>query len=83
MLYSVIITFDSPANQSIKWLYEEIYEMIDFSNATKAGLIIMLIAGIIMALLVVVSKPVPDLVAWIFFLGLIISIVSALLVKKC
>ena len=56
--------------------------MIDFSNATKAGLIIMLIAGIIMALLVVVSKPVPDLVAWIFFLGLIISIVSALLVKK-
>jgi len=56
--------------------------MKDFSNATKAGLIIMLIAGIIMALLVVVSKPVPDLVAWIFFLGLIISIVSALLVKK-
>jgi hypothetical protein len=62
--------------------YEEIYEMKDFSNATKAGLIIMLIAGIIMALLVVVSKPVPNLVAWIFFLGLIISIVSALLVKK-
>ena len=56
--------------------------MKDFSNATKAGLIIMLIAGIIMALLVVVSKPVPDMVAWIFFLGLIISIVSALLVKK-
>ncbi len=62
--------------------YEEIYEMKDFSNGTKAGLIIMLIAGIIMALLVVVSKPVPDLFAWIFFLGLIISIVFALLVKK-
>ena len=29
--------------------------MKSFSNATKAGLIIMLIAGIIMALLVVVS----------------------------
>ncbi len=67
MIYSVIITFDSPANQSIKCLYKEIYEMKDFSNATKAGLIIMLIAGIIMALLVVVSKPVPNLVAWIFF----------------
>ena len=56
--------------------------MKDFSNATKVGLIIMLIAGIIMAFLVVVSKPVPDLVAWIFFIGLIISIVSALFVRK-
>ncbi len=56
--------------------------MKDFSNATKAGLIIMLIAGIIMAVLVIVSKPVPDLVAWIFFTGLIVSIVSALFVKK-
>ena len=56
--------------------------MKDFCNATKAGLIIMLIAGIIMALLVVVSKPVPDVVAWIFFAGLIISIVSALFVRK-
>ena len=42
----------------------------------------MLIAGIIMAVLVIVSKPVPDLVAWIFFTGLIASIVSALFVKK-
>jgi len=57
-------------------------EMKDFSNATKVGLLIMLIAGIIMAFLVVVSKPVPDLVAWIFFIGLIISIVSALFVRK-
>lgn len=62
--------------------YEEAYEMKDFNNATKAGLIIMLIAGIIMALLVVVSKPVPDVVAWIFFAGLIISIASALFVRK-
>ena len=56
--------------------------MKEFSNATKVGLIIMLIAGIIMAFLVVVSKPAPDLVAWIFFTGLIISIVSALFVRK-
>ena len=62
--------------------YEEVYEMKDFSNGTKAGLMIMLIAGIIMALLVVASKPVPNLVAWIFFAGLIISIVSALFVRK-
>ena len=36
-----------------------------------------------MALLVVVSKPVPELVAWVFFIGLIISIVTALFVRKC
>ena len=53
-----------------------------FSKATAVGLIIMLIAGIIMALLVVLSRPVPDLVAWIFFAGLVISVVSALFVKK-
>ena len=56
--------------------------MKGFSNATKVGLIIMLIAGIIMAFLVVISKPVPDLVAWVFFTGLIISVVSALFVRK-
>ena len=53
-----------------------------FSKATAVGLIIMLIAGIIMALLVVLSRPVPDLVAWIFLAGLVISVVSALFVKK-
>ena len=56
--------------------------MKDFSNATKVGLIIMLIAGIIMSFLVVISKPVPGLTAWIFFTGLIITIVSALFVRK-
>ena len=56
--------------------------MKDFSNATKVGLIIMLIAGIIMALLVVISKPVPNLVAWIFFTGMIISIVSTLFARR-
>ena len=53
-----------------------------FSKATKAGMIIMLIAGTIMALLVVVSRPIPYLVAWIFFVGLVISIASTLFVKK-
>ena len=56
--------------------------MKDFSKATKVGMIIMLIAGIVMAILVVVSEPVPNLVAWIFFAGLVISIASALFAKK-
>ena len=62
--------------------FAEVQEMKFFSKATKAGMIIMLIAGTIMALLVVVSKPVPNLVAWIFFVGLVISIASTLFVKK-
>ena len=56
--------------------------MRDFNKGTKIGMIIMLIAGIVMAILVVVSEPVPNLVAWIFFAGLVISIASALFAKK-
>ena len=56
--------------------------MKDFSKATKVGMIIMLIAGIVMAILVVVSETVPSFVAWIFFVGLVISIASTLFVKK-
>lgn len=55
---------------------------MSFSKVTKVGMIIMLIAGAIMAFLVVASKPVPDLVAWIFLAGLAVSIVSAIFVKK-
>jgi len=56
--------------------------MKSLSKATKVGMIIMLIAGMIMALLIVVGKPVPNLVAWIFFVGLVISIASTLFIKK-
>ena len=57
-------------------------EMKDFSKATKIGMIIMLIAGTVMAILVVTSKPVPNPVAWVFFVGLVISIASTLFVKR-
>jgi preprotein translocase subunit SecF len=56
--------------------------MKDFSKATKIGLIIMIIAGLVMALLVIVGESVPDLVAWMFFVGLVISIASTFFVKK-
>ena len=56
--------------------------MKDFSKATKIGMIIMIIAGIVMAILVVASEPVPDLIVWIFFAGLAISIVSALFARS-
>ena len=56
--------------------------MKSFSKATIAGMIIMLVAGMIMAILIVASKPVPSPVAWVFFAGLVISLASALFVKK-
>ena len=56
--------------------------MKDFNNGTKNGLAIMLAAGLIMAVLAAVSKPVPNWAAWIFFAGIVITIVSALIAKK-
>ena len=56
--------------------------MKNFSKITTIGMMIMLIAGIIMALLVVLSKPIPNLVAWLFFIGLAVSIASILFIKK-
>ena len=49
---------------------------------TKVGFGIMLTALIVMALLVIMGKPVPDPVAWIFFAGMITSVVSAFHVTK-
>ena len=45
-------------------------------------MLVMLIAGIIMALLVLFSHPVPNPVAWVFFAGVIITLASALFMKK-
>ena len=53
-----------------------------FNKAAKIGMGIMLIAGIIMALLVVTGKPVPDPVAWVFFAGLAISVASSLFGRR-
>jgi hypothetical protein len=42
----------------------------------------MIIAGLVMALLVIVGESVPDLVAWMLFVGLVISIAFTFFVKK-
>jgi hypothetical protein len=56
--------------------------MKKFNNGAKTGLMIELIAGIVMAIFVLIEKPIPDLVAWIFIAGLIITLISAFIVKK-
>lgn len=48
------------------------------SKGAKIGLIIEIIAGIIMAILVIVNKPVPAVVAWLFTIGLVIALVGSL-----
>lgn len=52
------------------------------SSNAKIGLIMEVIAGISMGVLVLLDKPVPGLIAWIFFAGLIIAIVPDLLRSK-
>ena len=52
------------------------------SSNAKIGLIMEVIAGISMIVLVLLDKPIPDLIAWIFFVGLIIAIVPDLLRLK-
>ena len=52
------------------------------SSNAKIGLIMEVIAGISMSVLVLLDKPIPDLIAWIFFVGLIIAIVPDLLRLK-
>ncbi len=44
------------------------------SKGAKIGLLIEIIAGIIMAILVIANKPVPIVVAWLFAIGLIIAL---------
>ena len=48
----------------------------------KIGLIMEAIAGISMGILVLLDKPIPDLIAWVFFAGIIIAIVPDLLRSK-
>lgn len=50
----------------------------NISITAKIGLIMQAIAGIGMGVLVLIDKPIPDLVAWIFFVGLVIAIVPDL-----
>ena len=40
------------------------------------------IAGIGMGTLVLLDKPIPDLIAWVFFIGLIVALVPDLLIGE-
>ena len=50
----------------------------EFSNEIKIGFALEGIAGIIMLLAVLFEKPVPDVVVWLFNIGLAITVISSL-----
>lgn len=52
------------------------------SSTGKTGLIIQAITGAGMGVLILLDKPVPDLLAWLFFVGLIIALVPDILRTK-
>ena len=52
------------------------------SNTGKIGLIIQALSGVVMGVLALLDKPIPDLLAWLFFVGLIIAIVPDLFRQK-
>lgn len=56
--------------------------MNKISKGAKIGLLIELISGIIMAILIITSKPVPTVVAWLFVVGLIITLAYSLMELK-
>lgn len=53
-------------------------KMKGFNNGVKVGIIMEIISGVTMAILVIMGKMIPNVVAWIFMIGLIITIVSSL-----
>lgn len=50
--------------------------MKNLSKCTIVGLVIEMIAGIIMAIMVIANTVIPDVIAWIFEVGLVITLVS-------
>lgn len=52
-----------------------------FNRGSQIGISIFTIAFIIMIVLLVLGKPVPNLVRWLFFGGVILTIVSSFVSK--
>ena len=52
--------------------------MKNISKGIIAGLMIEMIAGVIMAIMVIANITIPDVIAWIFGIGLAITLVSCI-----
>lgn len=56
--------------------------MRNFNSGMKSGLIISILAFIVMIVLVLISKSIPNLVFYLFVVGLVIAIASAFIKRK-
>ena len=56
--------------------------MKNFSKGTKVGMAIVLVVLIIVLLLIVLGMPVPKWIILVFFAGMVICFVSALIAKN-
>ena len=48
------------------------------NKGAKIGLMVEMVAGMIMAILLIVNKPIPTIVAWLFGIGMVIVLASSL-----
>ena len=53
-----------------------------FNAVTNIGFSIMLIAIIAMVVLAIINQPIPAFLAWSFFIGMVIAIASAFVMRK-
>ena len=54
----------------------------ELNNGAKAGMLILIIAGMIMGILILLGRPVPELTVWMYFAGVIIIFLSSLFAKR-
>lgn len=54
----------------------------NFNTGTKLGLVIMLLTGLAMVFLILTGKPVYDITAMSFLVGMIITLVSSFYNRK-
>lgn len=54
----------------------------DFTNGMKLGLGIMAISGIIMAVEILLEIQVGDLIMFLFFIGMVVTLISSMILQR-
>ena len=54
----------------------------ELNNGSKAGLIILAVAGTVAGILILLGKAVPEITVWIYFAGMAIVFISSLFAKR-
>ena len=54
----------------------------ELNNGSKAGLLILAVAGMVMGILILLGKAVPEFFVWTYFAGVAIVFISSLFAKR-